>query len=79
MLAVEYKSGNVPAHKKHGDGYTYHRRAKGIYIVEVFGSHKHIVYPKAFHKAAINHRKQNIPKQQQHLVLAKVQQQQLNR
>lgn len=76
--AEQNEGGNVPAHDKYTDGHAHDGRANGIDIAQVLGSQEQGLGTKTFHEAAIHNTKEQEPKQEQRLVLSKMQEQQLN-
>ena len=78
MTAEKDKRGNIPAHNKHTNGDTDHGSADGIDIAHVLRRQIQGIGAKALHERTIYCAKQNKPKDQQCLVLAKVKKKQLD-
>ena len=76
---MQYKGGNVPAHNEKAGSQAQKGGAVKIYITQVFRRQVQCIAPKYFGKTTVNGTEKNCPENKQHLVLAKVQQQQLYR
>jgi hypothetical protein len=78
VLAEQNKGGNVPAHDKNTNGHSNDGKTYGAYVSQIFRSEKQSIGAIAFHKAAVCHCKHQKPEDQQYLVLAEMQEDELN-
>ena len=75
MLAVEYKTADIPAHNKHAYRKPNDPSTESIYIIHVFRRQVKRIRTKKLHECSVDRTKQNQPEQQQHLVFPAVQEQ----
>ncbi len=78
MPAKKDEGGNVPTHNKNTNRHTHDRKADGRYISQVLRRQEQSIGSKTFHKSTIHHAEHDEPKDQQHLVFAKMQEDELN-
>ncbi len=78
MFAEQNKSGDVPAHDENSNGHSHNGKTDGSNIAQIFRCKKQSIGAKAFHKATVCYAEHQKPKDQQHLVFAKMQEDELN-
>ena len=78
-LAVQNKSGDIPAHDKNAQRNTYNGSTQRIYLAQVFRRKKQGICTITFHKTTVDGTTQYIPEYQQYLELSEMKNKKLNR